>query len=164
MISQNYINELLSRADIVDVVDSRVRLRKQGKNYSACCPFHDEKSPSFTVNHEKQFYYCFGCGAGGGAIRFVSEYERLSFPDAVKKLAMVYGMEAPDEQTEWEAAQMDARKTRAQLRDEELIIAIGNSMFANKEPFSEAEMNRYMEAKERVPQLRTKLKLTEAKS
>src|SRR5690606_41746792 len=68
-----------------ELVDSRVKLKRTGKNYSACCPFHEEKTPSFTVSPDKQFYYCFGCGASGNALGFVMDYERLSFPEAVER-------------------------------------------------------------------------------
>ena len=96
-IPQGFIDELLARTDIVDVVDSRVKLRKAGKNYSACCPFHNESTPSFTVSRDKQFYYCFGCGASGTALKFVMEHDGLSFPDAVEKLAANAGLEVPRE-------------------------------------------------------------------
>lgn len=72
-----FINDLLARTDIVDLIDARVKLKKQGKNYHACCPFHNEKTPSFTVNGEKQFYHCFGCGAHGNAIDFLMNYDKL---------------------------------------------------------------------------------------
>lgn len=94
-IPQSFIDEVLDRTDIVELVDARVKLKKSGKNYSACCPFHDEKTPSFTVTQEKQFYYCFGCGASGNAIGFVMEYDRLSFPEAVEQLARAAGLEVP---------------------------------------------------------------------
>ena len=97
-IPQYFIDDLLARADIVPVVDSRVKLRKTGKNYSACCPFHDEKTPSFTVSPDKQFYYCFGCGASGNAVGFLMEYDRLPFPEAVEKLAASLGIDVPREQ------------------------------------------------------------------
>ncbi len=96
-IPQAFIDDLLDRIDIVEVVDSRVKLKKSGKNYSACCPFHDEKTPSFTVSPDKQFYYCFGCGASGTALGFILEYERLNFPDAVEQLAKLAGLEVPRE-------------------------------------------------------------------
>ena len=86
-IPQTFIDDLLDRVDIVDVVNGRVRLKKAGKNYKACCPFHEEKSPSFTVAQDKQFYYCFGCGAGGNALGFVMEFDRLDFLPAVEMLA-----------------------------------------------------------------------------
>ena len=98
-IPQPFIDDLLERVDIVDVIDSRVKLKKTGKNYSACCPFHDEKTPSFSVSPDKQFFYCFGCGASGNSIGFIMDYERLSFPEAIDSLAKVAGVEVPREQT-----------------------------------------------------------------
>ena len=92
---QAFLDDLLDRLDIVEVIDRRVKLKKAGKNYSACCPFHDEKTPSFSVNPERQFYYCFGCGAGGNALGFVMDYERLDFREAVEALAQSVGLEVP---------------------------------------------------------------------
>ena len=96
-IPQTFIDDLLDRVDIVDVVNGRVPLKKAGKNYKACCPFHEEKSPSFTVAQDKQFYYCFGCGAGGNALGFVMEFDRLDFLPAVEMLAKNAGLEIPRE-------------------------------------------------------------------
>jgi DNA primase len=96
-IPQTFIDDLLDRIDIVDVVNGRVPLKKAGKNYKACCPFHEEKSPSFTVAQDKQFYYCFGCGAGGNALSFVMEFDRLDFLPAVEILAKNAGLEIPRE-------------------------------------------------------------------
>lgn len=96
-IPQNFIDDLISRLDIVDVVSTRIRLKKAGKNYSACCPFHNEKTPSFTVSPDKQFYYCFGCGATGSAVKFVMEFDGLEFPDAVEKLSGDLNIEVPRE-------------------------------------------------------------------
>lgn len=96
-IPQAFIDDLLERVDIVEVIDRRVQLRKTGRNYSALCPFHDEKTPSFSVNPDKQFYYCFGCGAGGNAIGFLMDYERVDFPQAVETLATLAGVEVPRE-------------------------------------------------------------------
>jgi len=96
-IPQQFIDDLINRADIVDVVDSRVALKKRGKEYVACCPFHNEKSPSFTVSQSKQFYHCFGCGAHGTALGFIMEFERLEFVDAVEALAAEYQIEVPRE-------------------------------------------------------------------
>jgi len=95
-IPQSFIDDVLLRTDIVDLIDGRVKLKKAGKNYAACCPFHNEKSPSFTVSREKQFYYCFGCGASGNAISFLMDYERLAFVDSLKQLAGPAGLELPD--------------------------------------------------------------------
>lgn len=97
MIPEAFIQELLNRVDIVDVVDKSVPLKKAGANYSACCPFHNEKSPSFTVSPAKQFYHCFGCGAHGTAISFLMEYSGLSFIEAIHELAKQVGMIVPQE-------------------------------------------------------------------
>ena len=97
-IPQSFIDELLARTDIVELIDSRVRLKKAGKNYQACCPFHNEKSPSFSVSQEKQFYHCFGCGAHGNAIGFLMEYDGLNFPDAIDDLAGQLGLTVPREE------------------------------------------------------------------
>ncbi len=97
LIPQSFIDDLLNRTDIVDVVSSRVQMKKAGKNYSACCPFHKEKTPSFTVSPDKQFYYCFGCGAGGNALGFIMDHDNLDFPQAVEDLAKAAGMEVPRE-------------------------------------------------------------------
>lgn len=94
-IPQHFIDDLLARVNIVDVIDGRVKLKRAGKNYSGLCPFHKEKSPSFSVSPDKQFYYCFGCGAGGNAVGFLMEYDRLNFPEAVEELAKLAGMEVP---------------------------------------------------------------------
>ena len=96
MIPHSFIQDLLARVDIVDLVDSYVPLKKSGANYAACCPFHNEKSPSFTVSPTKQFYHCFGCGAHGTAIGFVMEYQGIGFIDAVKELAGRVGMQVPE--------------------------------------------------------------------
>lgn len=97
-IPRDFINDLIARTDIVELIDRKVPLKKAGKNYSACCPFHSEKSPSFTVSRDKQFYHCFGCGAHGNAIDFVMEYDRLNFVDAIEDLAGQLGLEVPREQ------------------------------------------------------------------
>ncbi len=99
MIPDDFIQQLLSRVDIVEVIDRQVPLKKAGANYSACCPFHKEKSPSFTVSPTKQFYHCFGCGAHGSAIKFLMEYSGKSFPDAVEELAQNVGLTVPRDET-----------------------------------------------------------------
>ena len=108
-IPQQFIDELLARVDIVDLIDASVPLKKAGRNHSACCPFHDEKTPSFTVSQEKQFYHCFGCGAHGTAIGFLMEYERLDFLDAVRDLAAHVGMEIPQGSYTANSAQNDSK-------------------------------------------------------
>ncbi len=97
MIPQSFIQELLNRLDIVEVVERYVSLKKAGANYVACCPFHNEKSPSFSVSPSKQFYHCFGCGVHGSAISFVMEHQGLSFPEAVEELAKHSGLIVPHE-------------------------------------------------------------------
>ena len=96
MIPQDFIQSLLGRVDIVDVVDRYVKLKKAGANFSACCPFHNEKTPSFTVSPSKQFYHCFGCGAHGNAIGFLMEYSGLAYPEAIRALAETVGMPVPE--------------------------------------------------------------------
>ena len=97
MIPDSFIQDLLNRVDIVDLIDAYVRLKKAGANFVACCPFHNEKTPSFSVSPGKQFYHCFGCGAHGTAIGFLMEYSGLSFVDAVKELAARVGMPVPED-------------------------------------------------------------------
>ena len=98
-IPQEFIDELIDRADIVEVVGSRLQLKKAGREHKACCPFHNEKTPSFTVSPDKGFYHCFGCGAHGTALGFLMEHDHLEFVDAVEELASLYGMEVPREET-----------------------------------------------------------------
>lgn len=100
MIPQSFIQDLLNRLDIVDVVERYLPLKRAGANYTACCPFHSEKTPSFTVSPAKQFYHCFGCGAHGSAIGFAMEYGGLNFVEAVKELAASVGMQVPEDKFE----------------------------------------------------------------
>ena len=90
MIAQDSIEALKTRLDVVDVVSNYIELKKAGANFKAPCPFHDEKSPSFVVSPQKQIYHCFGCGVTGDSIRFVMEYEKLNYPEAIEKLASDY--------------------------------------------------------------------------
>ena len=96
-IPQSFIDDLLARVDIIEIIDSHVPLRKAGRNHQALCPFHDEKTPSFTVSQDKQFYHCFGCGASGTVITFIMEFTGLGFVEAVEDLAARYGLEIPRE-------------------------------------------------------------------
>jgi DNA primase len=97
-IPESFIQELLTRIDLVDLIGSRIPLKRSGGNFMGRCPFHNEKTPSFSVNREKQFYYCFGCGAHGTAIGFLMDYDRLSFPEAIETLADSLGLPVPREQ------------------------------------------------------------------
>lgn len=96
-IPKSFIDDLMSQTDIVEVIERRITLKKAGKNYQACCPFHNEKTPSFSVSPDKQFYYCFGCGANGNAISFIMEYDGLEFVDAIEDMAHAQGLEVPRE-------------------------------------------------------------------
>ena len=96
-IPRQFIDDLLTKSNIVDVINARVKLKKAGRDYQACCPFHHEKTPSFTVSEKKQFYYCFGCGAKGNAISFLMDYDKLEFVEAVEELAASAGLEVPYE-------------------------------------------------------------------
>lgn len=122
-IPQSFIDDLLDRTDIVDLVDGHVKLKKTGRNYSACCPFHKEKTPSFSVAPDKQFYYCFGCGAGGNAIGFLMELENLNFPEAVEELARKAGLNVPkdDSNTSKEASAASQAKTQARSQAYSLL-------------------------------------------
>jgi len=96
LIPQSFIDDLLQRVDVVEVVGRHVKLKKGGANYTGLCPFHNEKSPSFSVSPTKQFYHCFGCGAHGTALGFLIEYSGMSFPEAVRDLAQSVGMAVPE--------------------------------------------------------------------
>jgi DNA primase len=119
MIPRQFIDDLLARADIVELIDSRVPLKKAGKNYQACCPFHTEKSPSFSVSQDKQFYHCFGCGAHGNAISFLMEFDRLEFPDAIEELASHYSMEVPREKNNQSPAQQKQQQQAHQQKQDD---------------------------------------------
>ncbi|MEC9223518.1 MAG: DNA primase, partial [Pseudomonadota bacterium] len=112
LIPQAFIDDLLNRTDIVEVIDKRVTLKKAGKNHTACCPFHQEKTPSFSVQPDRQFYYCFGCGAGGNVIGFVMNFDQLDFPLAVETLAREAGLEVPKEES----------KAASKRRSENVIV------------------------------------------
>jgi DNA primase len=114
-----FLQELLSRADLVDIVGRHVQLKKGGANFSGLCPFHTEKSPSFTVSPSKQFFHCFGCGKNGNAIGFLMEHLGMSFPEAVKDLAQQYGLQVPEEDLSpiERARQAQARAQQSSLTD-----------------------------------------------
>jgi len=118
VIPASFLQELLSRVDIVDVVGRHVELKRGGANFMGLCPFHSEKSPSFSVSPGKQFYHCFGCGASGDAIRFLTEQLGLSFVEAVRELAQTTGMTVPEEQVS-----PDERQRRETLRQRRLSLA-----------------------------------------
>jgi len=115
-IPRSFIESLLARADVVQVINQRVPLKKAGNNYKACCPFHDEKTPSFNVSQTKQFYHCFGCGASGDALKFLMDYDGLTFVEAVESLAAQYGMQVPREKVS-PAKQKQQQERQQKQRD-----------------------------------------------
>ena len=118
MIPESFINELLNRIDVVDIIDKRVPLKKTGANFVACCPFHHEKTPSFSVSPSKQFYHCFGCGAHGSAISFLIDHDGLNFIDAIHELAKVVGLKVPNQVDE-----KPERKKENIVLEDSLILA-----------------------------------------
>ena len=118
-IPQSFIDDLTARADIVELIGSRVELKKAGREYRACCPFHNEKTPSFWVSPVKQFYHCFGCGAHGTALGFLMEYDKLRFPEAIEELAGRLGLDVPREA----GSQPDTAGSTAPLYDMNLRVA-----------------------------------------
>jgi DNA primase len=106
-IPQDFIDDLIARADIIEVVGRRVQLKKAGREFKACCPFHDEKTPSFTVSPGKGFYHCFGCGAHGTAIGFLMDFDHMSFVDAIESLAGTMGVEVPRDESDRPARRYD---------------------------------------------------------
>jgi len=127
-IPQNFIDDLVARADIVELIDARVPLKKAGREFQACCPFHNEKTPSFTVSPQKQFYYCFGCGAHGTALGFLMEFDRLDFIDAVKELAQQMGVEVPVDDSP------QARERRAEGESLYDILGAANDWYQKQLP------------------------------
>ncbi|WKK15948.1 DNA primase [Achromobacter insolitus] len=123
MIPESFIQDLLARVDVVDVVGRYVQLRKGGANLLGLCPFHNEKSPSFTVSPTKQFYHCFGCGAHGSAITFLMEHTGASFPDAVRTLAASAGMTVPEENRSPRQQQESARRKAEESRHTQVLDA-----------------------------------------
>lgn len=138
MISQSFIQELLNRIDIVDVIEQSIPLKKSGSNYVACCPFHNEKTPSFSVNQSKQFYHCFGCGKHGNAINFLIEFSGVSFIDAVENLAAQVGMQVPrnnvasskvvDRSSSNLTSVVDAQKSIEKKQDDQILRCMADQL------------------------------------
>ncbi|MGO2131711.1 MAG: DNA primase [Halomonas sp.] len=127
-IPQRFIDDLLARVDVVELVGERVTLKKTGRNHSGLCPFHQEKSPSFTVSGDKQFYHCFGCGANGNALRFLMEYDRMRFPEAVEHLASRLGLEVPREGADDPRAQARERQRKEAVN----LLELAGSFFRER--------------------------------
>ena len=116
MIDEKYIEQVLDRADIVDVIGGYVELKRRGSNYEACCPIHQEKTPSFKVNPVRGIWHCFGCHKGGNVISFIMEHEAMSYPEAIYLLAKKYGIEIEEEQ------QPSPEQQRARMKRESMFI------------------------------------------
>ena len=119
LIPRDFILDLIARTSILDVISKRVKMKKKGNNYFGCCPFHDEKTASFSLNEKKQIYYCFGCGASGSVVNFLMQYERLSFPEAIEELASMQGIQVPytdnDNNQMAQSKQIESRNIRRDL-------------------------------------------------
>ncbi|WP_282039453.1 DNA primase [Halomonas alimentaria] len=149
-IPQRFIDDLLARVDVVEVVGERVQLKKAGRNYSGLCPFHQEKTPSFTVSADKQFYHCFGCGAHGNALRFLMEYDKLRFPEAVEQLAGRLGMEVPREGADDPRAQARERKRKEGVN----LLELSASFFRERLKMPEGQGAReYLERRGLAPEV-----------
>lgn len=143
-IPQRFIDDLLGRVDVVEVVGERVQLKKAGRNYSGLCPFHQEKTPSFTVSADKQFYHCFGCGANGNALRFLMEYDKLPFPEAVEQLAGRLGIEVPREGAEDPRAQQREKKRKEGIN----LLELAASFYRERLKMQEGQpAQRYLSAR-----------------
>tara|TARA_B100000700_G_scaffold68643_1_gene76020 strand:- start:247 stop:2091 length:1845 start_codon:yes stop_codon:yes gene_type:complete len=149
-IPQRFIDDLLARVDVVEVVGERVTLKKNGRNHAGLCPFHQEKSPSFTVSQDKQFYHCFGCGAHGNALRFLMEYDNLRFPEAVEQLAARQGLEVPREGADDPRAQAREQKRKEGVN----LLELAASFFRERLKMPEAEQARgYLERRDLSPEV-----------
>ncbi|HEY0663873.1 MAG TPA: DNA primase, partial [Thiobacillaceae bacterium] len=144
-IPQQFIDDLLARADIVEIIDARVPLKKAGRDYVACCPFHNEKTPSFSVSPAKQFYHCFGCGAHGTAIGFLMEYDHLDFVEAIKELAKHLGVSMP-ETRELTPAEQSRRAQEENIYD----------VLAEAARFYQAQLRKHPQASQAVDYLKNR--------
>ena len=118
LIPQNFINDLIESADIVEIIGSRLELKKAGRNFQGLCPFHNEKTPSFSVSPEKQFFHCFGCKESGTVLTFLMKYENLDFVEAIEALAKHLGREVPRERGKHESAPEQTKELLALEADE----------------------------------------------
>ncbi len=149
-IPQRFLDDLMARVDVVEVVGERVKLKKAGRNYSGLCPFHQEKTPSFTVSADKQFYHCFGCGAHGNALGFLMEYDKLRFPEAVEQLAARLGLEVPREGADDPRAQARERKRKEGVN----LLELAASFFRERLKMPEGEGARqYLERRGLSPEV-----------
>ena len=116
-LGSNFFDELRNRISLSEVIGKRVKVTRAGREFKACCPFHHEKTPSFTINDDKQFYHCFGCGAHGDVIKFVQEHDNIGFMDAVELLAADAGMQVPKQSPQQAAAAKKAKDLGINTKD-----------------------------------------------
>ncbi len=126
-IPQTFIQELLARADVVEIVGRYVQLKKGGANFMGLCPFHGEKSPSFSVSPTKQFYHCFGCGKNGNAISFLMDHAGMTFVEAVKDLAQQYGMQVPEDDASPQERERAAEQRQKQATLTDVLEKAGDA-------------------------------------
>ncbi|BCB59587.1 DNA primase [Halomonas sp. A020] len=149
-IPQRFIDDLLGRVDVVEVVGERVQLKKAGRNFSGLCPFHQEKTPSFTVSADKQFYHCFGCGAHGNALRFLMEYDKLPFPEAVEQLAGRLGLDVPREGADDPRAQQREKKRKEGVN----LLEVAASFYRERLKMQEGQSaQRYLQGRGLSPEV-----------
>ena len=149
-IPQRFIDDLLGRVDVVEVVGERVQLKKAGRNFSGLCPFHQEKTPSFTVSADKQFYHCFGCGAHGNALRFLMEYDKLPFPEAVEQLAGRIGLDVPREGADDPRAQQREKKRKEGVN----LLEVAASFYRERLKMQEGQSaQRYLQGRGLSPEV-----------
>lgn len=141
--SEEFVEEVRQRNDIVDVISSYVNLKKSGSNHTGLCPFHNEKTPSFSVSGGKQMYYCFGCGAGGNVFTFLMEYENLTFPEALEQLAARAGMALPEKNNSEE----DRKRRNTRERILEIYKLAANYYYAKLESERGKEAKEYLLAR-----------------
>ncbi len=148
-------DRIIGAADIVDIIGSRIELKKAGKNWMACCPFHSEKTPSFSVNEQKQFFMCFGCGASGDAGGFLMDYEKLSFMEAMEKLSKITGI--PIDHDSPGSKPIVSNRRMKELSDaeltEKLVVAIYKKMLADGKAVSDADKKRASVAAARLREI-----------
>lgn len=151
-IPQRFIDDLLGRVDVVEVVGERVQLKKAGRNFSGLCPFHQEKTPSFTVSADKQFYHCFGCGAHGNALRFLMEYDKLPFPEAVEQLAGRLGLDVPREGADDPRAKQREKKRKEGVN----LLEVAASFYRERLKMQEGQAaQRYLQGRGLSPDVMT---------
>lgn len=152
MIRPDVIDRIMSAVNIVDVINDRVTLKKSGKNYIACCPFHEERTPSFTVEEGKQLSYCFGCGWSGSAAGFLMDFEKISFIEAMKKLSQITGIPLEDDLTQ--TAPIISQRKMKQILDAELTEKLVIAIYENGSGFTEDDKRRYSLAKARLKEIK----------